>query len=92
MDASLAKALAFPTALLYEPSRGNLNSVGIDVVVGHDGPCGEETLILGSAYDGVHEEAASIALDVGVGELVATDGDDDIAQLGCCGSGDTQAL
>ena len=85
---------SFPSALLNEPSRRNLNFGRADVIV-RDGGIGRGQLLeLLAAYDGILEETACIARYLGIGKFRLTDVDDGLSQLfrrqGCFG--DTLAL
>ena len=75
MDAGTAEGASLPSALVDEPGGGNLHVRFIDVVVGNMVVLTGDVFVEAALHDWVHEKAPGIALDSGVGQLLATDAD-----------------
>ena len=92
VDACTAQRTAFPATLVNHPAGGNLLVVSIYIIMWHIGIGGQQLLELLTLHDGIHEEAACIARDLGVRELGIADVDDDLTQLGSCRRLDASAV
>ena len=81
VNAGTTKGTAFPSTLVNHPAGRNFFVVAINRIMRHPLVLCSQLLVFIATDDGVHEEAAGIAHDLGVGQLGIADADDDVAQL-----------
>ncbi len=91
VDSSPAEAATFPPTLFNHPAGRNLHFVA-NLIMGHASVLVGQRLIFFTAHHRIHEEAAGITQHLRVGQLLAADIYDDLAQLLCRRRGNVSAL